>query len=219
MGFFDRFKKSKDTMTNNKQEVNQLPFDIKYSQTCDGELQVEFRYSNFKRFYDTTRLIISERPLNIEGYEVYDCKVSWYESSDCELFNEKTGKFENLDAQQYQEILAEIDLNLLQRDQNYCDKLMNGLLDKKRVQRYLESGLQESPEQPCGNYIGGVKQTEKGYSKFFSTVVGRISHNSELMRNRRQEHLANIEARKQKAIEDKRNQIKKLQMELDSMER
>lgn len=224
MGFFDRFKKKDnqniENALNNRKTVGQLPFNIEYSQISNGILQVEFynRDSDFKKFYDTTRLIVSRQPLNIEGHQVYNCAVSWYGSNDCQMFDEKTGKFDSLRAQSYQGVLAEIDLELLQSDSNYCNMVMKGLLDKQRVERYLESGLQELPERPCGKYIGGVRQTEKGYGKFFSVIVGRASHNSELMINRRQEHRARIKAQRQKAIADKKAQIEKLQSELDSME-
>lgn len=157
--------------------------------------------------------------MNIEGHQVHNCSVSWYGRNDCQVFDEKTGKFDSLRAQEYRGVLAEIDLELLQSDPNYCHMLMKGLLDKQRVERYLENGLQETPEQPCGKYIGGVRQTEKGYGKFFSTIVGKASHNSRLMINRRQEHRSRIEIQRKKAIADKKAQIEKLQSELDSMEK
>lgn len=225
MGFFDIFKKNDKqnigNVVNNRQPLEQLLFDIEYSPTSNGNLQVEFydKNSDFKKFYDTTRLIVGRQPLNIEGHQVYNCAVSWYGRNDCQMFDEKTRKFDSLRAQEYRGVLAEIDLELLQNDQNYCNMLMKGLLDKQRVERYLENGLQETPEQPCGKYIGGVIQTEKGYGKFFSTIVGQASHNSELMINRRQENRARIEAQRQKAIADKKAQIEKLQSELDSMEK
>lgn len=225
MGFFGRFKKNDNqnigSTVNNKQTIGQLPFDIEFSSNSKGNLQVEFYDKNpdFKKFYDTTRLIIGRQPLDIEGHQVYNCAVSWYGHSDCQMFDEKTGKFDSLRAQEYRGILAEIDLGLLQSDPNYCNMVMKGLLNKQRVERYLENGLQETPEQPCGKYIGGVKQTEKGYGKFFSTVVGRASHNSALMVNRRQEYRSRIDAQRQEAIANKRAQIEQLQSELDSMEK
>lgn len=224
MGFFDKFKKhSKENVSTlaNSQQITQLPFDVKYNQFSNGNLQIEFydKDSDFKKFYDTTRLIIDRQPLNIEGHQVYNCAVSWYGQNDCQMLNERTGEFDSLNAQDYRGVLLEIDLELLQTDPNYCNIVMNGLLDKQRVERYLESGLQETPEQPCGKYIGGVIQTDIGYGKFFSTVVGMASHNSDLMINRRQEYREMIEAQKQKAIADKRAEIRKLQSELDSMEK
>lgn len=62
-------------------------------------------------------------------------------------------------------------------------------------------------------------QTENGYSKFFSTIVGEASHNSDLMIKRRQEHRSKVEAQRQKAIAYKKAQIEKLQSEIDNMEK
>lgn len=226
MGLFDRFKK-KDTQkveeaTIRTSSPNQAPFDIEYGQSSDGRyLQVEFHdnRADFKKFYDITRLIVDRQPLDIAGHPVHNCAVSWYGSEDCQMFDEKLGAFESQRAHEYRGVLAEIDLNLLQSDPNYCSMVMKSLLDKQRVERYLETGLQEEPKMPCGKYIGGVRQTENGYGKFFSTVVGRVSHLSDLMVNRRKEHRAALEARKLQAIEAKKAQIEKLQSELQEMEK
>ena len=99
MGFFDKLKKnSKQNIENNREE--QLSFDIEYSSTSNGNLQVEYfdKDINFKKFYDVTRLVIKREPLNIENHQVYNCAVSWYGSGDCKFLNEKTGKFENISA-------------------------------------------------------------------------------------------------------------------------
>lgn len=225
MGFFDRFKKKDKQITekadNDRQPERQLPFEAEYSQSSSGNLQVDFydKNADFKKFYDTTRLIVDRQPLDIEGHQVYDCVVSWYGHYDCRMLDEETGQFDSIGAREYRDVLAEIDIELLKTDPNYCNKVMTDLLDKQRVEKYLESGMQEEPEHPCGKYIGGIRQTEKGYGKFFSIVVGIASHNSELMVNRRQEHREIIEYRRQKAIADKKAELEKLQEELESMAR
>ena len=106
---------------------------------------------------------------------------------------------------------------LLSVDENYCSVVMRNLLDQKRVLKYLEDGLQETPERPCGKYIGGVRPTEKGYDKFFSLPVGRASHNSDLMINCRRECRESIEAQKQREIANKKARIQQLQSEIDDM--
>lgn len=222
MGLLDKFRKKTENVQpeiNNKEEIDLKTFDIEYGTTTDGRLQVDFydMQADFKQFYDTTRLIVSDNPLNLAGQEVYNCIVSWYGQNDCQMLDERTGKFESQRSRQYRGVLAQIDLNLLKSDSDYCNKVMKGLLNKKRVERYLEAGLEETPGQPCGKYIGGVRQTEKGYSKFFSPAVGKASHNSNLMIKRRQEHRARIEAAKQKAIDDKKAQIEKLQTEINDI--
>lgn len=223
MGFFDRFKKKENigpTGNNRQQQAEQLPSDIKYSATYNGDLKVEFydRQSDFKKFYDTTRLIVSKQPMNIAGHKVYKCAVSWYEQSDCQILDEKTGEFDSPGARERREVLAEIDLDLLQNDPNYCNRVMKVLMDMQRVERYLKDGLQDSPKLPCGKYIGGVKGTEKDYGKFFSSSVGEASHNSELMVNRRQECKEMIEASRQRGMAKKEDQIRRLRNELNDMQ-
>lgn len=222
MGLLNKLRKKPENTqpkTNTKKEMDLKTFDVKYGTTTDGRLQVDFydRQAEFKQFYDTTRLIVNDKPLNLAGQKVYNCIVSWYGQNDCQMLDERTGKFEGQRANQYRGVLAQIDLNLLRSDPYYCNKVMKELLNKKRVERYLEAGLEEMPERPCGKYIGGVIQTEKGYRKFFSESVGYASHNSHLMIDRRRENRENREALRRKAIANKKEQIANLQAEIDSM--
>lgn len=222
MGLFDKLKKNDkqniENVANNKTE--KLPFDIAYSTAPNGHLQIDLHdmNANFKQFYDTTRLIVDRNPLDMEGREVYNCAVSWYGNSDCRVQDPKTGKFDSPRAQIYKGVLVEIDLQLLQSDPNYCNSVMTKLLEQKRVERYLEMGLEENPEYPCGKYVGGINKTENGYEKIFSVAVGQASHNSALMVKRRQENREAIEQQRQKAIEEKRAQIEKLQSEIEGLE-
>ncbi len=217
MGLFDKLKRNNKTDAKNATNTTeQLPFKIKYNMDNDN-IQVDLYDENadFNKLYDSTRLILRRQALNMEGHQVYNCAVAWYGDCDHLELNRQTGQYESRRASDYRGVLAEIDLNLLQSDPNYCHMVMTNLLDKQRVERYLERGLQENPEQPCGKYIGGVARREKGYIKFFSPDVGRASHYSTLMINRRQEH--KIEAERQQEIADKRAQIEKLQKEIEEM--
>lgn len=226
MGLFDKLKdknkqNTENKVNNNKQPTQELPFDVEFRQLSNKNLQIDFydKNADFKQFYDTTRLIVGAQPLNIEGRQVYNCAVSWYGHDDCQIIDEKTGTFDSQRAQDYRGVLTEIDLQLLQSDPNYCNMVMKMLLNKQRVEKYLEDGLQENPERPCGKYIGGVRKTERGYGKFFSTMVGQASHNSKLMVDRRKKHREMIEAQRQEAIANKKAQIEKLQNELKNMEK
>ena len=185
------------------------------------KLQVEFfdPKADFKQFYDTTRLIINKKPLIMSDKEVYNCLVSWYGSDDCQIFNENLGKFESLRATEYRNILAQIDLNLLQNDPDYCKMVMQNLLNRERVEKYLDMGLEEMPERPCGKYIGGVMEFGNQYKKFFSEAVGKASHNSETMINKRKRHRERIEYAKKMAIDRKKAEIAKLQSEIDDLSR
>lgn len=219
MGLFDRFKK-KEKEPEIKKGLNQeqSSYEIEYKATRDGRLQVDFydKGTKFSQFYDTTRLVVDNRPIILAGQEVRNCIVSWYSQDDVVLLDPQYEN-ESLNARDYRGVLAQIDPTLLQTDKDYCSVVMRKLLDKKRVTKYLEDGLQETPNQPCGKYIGGVKPTEKGYGKFFSLPVGKASHNSDLMVNCRREYRENIEAKKQKEIADKKSQIQQLQSEIDDM--
>lgn len=225
MGFFDRFKKKKEEsietpVVSDKAKSNELPVKIRYTTLPNGNLQFDFLDSNadFKKFYDTTRLVVGKEPISIGGKQVYNCAVSWYGDNDCQILDTKTGRSINSRAENYRGVLIEIDLELLQSDKNYYKMLMSKLLDKERVEEYLERGLQETPEIPCGKYIGGIRKTEKGYGKFFDVTVGQASHNSKLMVDRRQKLREEEEARRKRDIERKKEQINKLQSEIESME-
>ena len=96
--------------------------------------------------------------------------------------------------------------------------VMKDLLSKQRVERYLNKGLEENPDTPCGKYIGGVRKTpENQYQKFFSVQTGKACHNSEFMVNRRREVREAEERRRQQIRAQKEAQIQKLQAELDEM--
>lgn len=219
MGLFDRFKKKKKELeNNNKLNEGEKGYEIEYGRTRDGRLQVDFYDKSAKigQFYDTTRLVVDNKPLILANEEVRNCIVSWYRQDDT-IFGNPEYEGESLNARDYKGILAQIDPMLLSVDENYCSVVMRNLLDQKRVLKYLEDGLQETPERPCGKYIGGVRPTEKGYDKFFSLPVGRASHNSDLMINCRRERRESIEAQKQREIANKKAQIQQLQSEIDDM--
>lgn len=221
MGILDKFRNKKQNVNpiDNRPQKEKKEFDVTYGVTTDARLQVEFHdnEADFKQFYDITRLIVSGSPLNIAGQEVYDCMVSWYGSSDCHVLDKRTGQLDSPRATAYRGVLAQIDLDLLQKNPEYCNAVMKGLLNRMRVERYLEQGLQETPKQPCGKYIGGVRENESGYEKFFMQPVGQANHDSDFMRNRRQENRERLEAARQSAIASKQSQIAKLQAEIDGM--
>lgn len=224
MGFLDRFRKNDNAKPSTQPlpnlEKQKPPFEVKYSVLPNGNLEVEFynRNAEFKKFYDTTRLIIGKQALNMAGHAVCNCAVSWYGKSDQQRINKETGKLESPRAGEYKGVLAELDVKLLQTDPNYCSMVMQNLMDKQRVERYLEEGLRETPEVPCGKYIGGVGQSEKGYTKFFEPSVGLASHNTDLMRGRRRERQAMAERARQKSIQNKKAEIARLQNEVNSLE-
>ena len=149
-----------------------------------------------------------------KNQRVYNCKVSWYKEGDVIFSDPKYGG-ESIDATDYRDVLAQIDPHSLQTNEEYCIFVMNYLLDKKRVMKYLEEGLKENPELLCGKYVGGVRKSEKGYEKVFSPAIGRASHYSKAMVRQRDEHRKERKDRIQKEIQKKQEEIKYLQNDLD----
>lgn len=219
MGLFNIFKKETNKTTNNN--INkELPFDITYTVLPNGNYKVELKDNSYvENSYDTTRLLISKNPLKLANRAVYNCAVSWYNSNHTEFYNNETGKFENVSAESYRGVLAELDLHLLQTDKKYCYLLMKRLLDKERVERYLADGLKDVPEMPCGKYIGGIQKIDNQYQKFFSQDVGLASHESDLMKNRRKELKEKLNKEREEKIAIKRAQMATLQSEIDDLEK
>lgn len=219
MGLFDRFKKNKQE-TDKKVDNISKDYEIKYGMSQDGRLQIDFYDRNIKvgQFYDTTRLIVGDKTVVLANQRVQNCIVSWYRQDDT-IFSDPQYENESIDARSYKGVLAQIDPVLLQSDEKYCSNVMRYLLNKKRVNQYLENGLQESPEHPCGKYIGGMRKTENGYSKFFDIDAGIASHNSKLMVERRRENREKMEQKKRMEIDRKKAEIQRLQSEIDDMYR
>ena len=219
MGLFDRFKKNKQE-TDKKVDNISKDYEIKYGMSQDGRLQIDFYDRNIKvgQFYDTTRLIVGDKTVVLANQRVQNCIVSWYRQDDT-IFSDPQYENESIDARSYKGVLAQIDPVLLQSDEKYCSNVMRYLLNKKRVNQYLENGLQESPEHPCGKYIGGMRKTENGYNKFFDIDAGIAAHNSKLMVERRRENREKMEQKKRMEIDRKKAEIQRLQSEIDDMYR
>lgn len=185
MGIWDRFKRKKDAKMIEKPESEQMS-SATFSKTDEGKFCVDFfdEKGRFGDFYDTTRLIVSEEPIVLEGQHLSECLVSWYGQNDAVMM--KNGK-ELMPSRKnnYKEVLAKIDLELLQSDPRYCEWVMKGLLNQRRVEEYLARGLTENPEVPCGKYVGAICRTVNGYSKFFNSKVGEAAHNSKEMQEAR----------------------------------
>lgn len=217
MGLLDKFIKNKE-QENIQYEPKELPFEVEVKMLNDELIQIDFfdKKADFKQFYDTTRLVASYNPTSLgNNRDVINCKVSWFGHNDAQMLYE--GK-EIGRRVEYRGVLAQIDLNLLQTDANYCYTVMKGLLNKERVEKYLDRGLEENPTEPCGKYIGGIIVKDGKYGKSFDPYIGRESHFSNLMVNRRREYRENQEKRRQQQIDEKRRQMEQLQGEIDRLE-
>ena len=183
-----------------------------------GNLQVDYYDENaeFDQFYDTTRLVIKNTTI-LGGQQVLSCDVSWYSRDDCQIKNE-AGIWESRRANDYSQVLAQIDVRRLQTDRNYCTMVMKGLLNQKRVEKYLEKGLQEHTERPCGEYIGGVGERNGKLSKFFSEKVGIAAHYAPYMTNRRNVLKTQQISENQRKIDNYNKQIENLKRENENLE-
>lgn len=216
MGFFDKFKKKEEI---EEQQEEKLPYDIKYSVTQDGRLQVDFRelQANFRQFYDTTRLIVGGNTSIVNGKQIESALISWYGSSDAVMLDgsgRECGR--RVD---YEQISLGVNIEQLQRDPNYCISVMKGLLNKERVDRYMEAGLQEKPAMECGNYVGEIGVKDGRYTKIFQQDIGQAVHNSNYMKSKRYERTMRLEETKQRNIEQKRAEIDRLNQEIENLSR
>ena len=220
---FNIFKRKKDKQSISNMNMYNMyrkpPFNLSVSMTRDGNYQIEFKdkYANIRQFYDVTRLIVNKRPVNINGHNLYDCNISWYGSNDATILgptNKSMGRRDD-----YKNILTEIDFRKLQTDSNYCQFVMKNLLNRNRVTKYLEQGLENNPQRPCGNYIGGVRTIGGRLEKFFAANVGLSCHNSPTMIAKRRAYQRRQQAQKNKIIKGKYEQIRKLNREIDDLSR
>lgn len=226
MGFFDIFKKNKPVKQEKHDYIsNDEPFERQDKVKIKGDLEsgITFDYylsePGFKRFYDTVCLQIpdTEPIFNSFGTKVYNALVSWYGENDAVPVN-IPGHHHSLRRSDTRSIQLGLDFSKLS-DSKYLKTLFYLLLNQDRVERYLNNGLQENPEVPCGNYIGQLCYTpEKGiYQKQFDLHIGKFSHNSTPQVERRRQHKLKLEERKRNSIKEKQEQIAKLQQEIDDI--
>lgn len=229
MGLFDKLfgKKDEQTVDENstrreEYESHQIP--LKFQQSNElVEYELFNRDSN--KFYDTTKVKISRKPLIVNGEEVYKLEVSWYGSSDAIYISDGDGYRGRRD--DYETVYAGIDLEKLQSDIGYLKFALEELLDQDRVQRYLKISEKTIPEindeiartgntriYPCGRYVGGVKETDRGFSKVFDPEVGRYCHELPEMQQQREEKRNSRIARQQAEIARKEAELAKLKAEL-----
>lgn len=200
MGIFDLFKRKKNNISNmvaTEQPQKRIP-EIKYG-GANGSFTMDFEDDepNFAQDYTNTKLVINSKPLTYAGREVYECDVFWYKDDGCYCADDNKPMCTLINKQH---ILTEIDLPLARMDQEYAHVIMKDLLKYNRIIKFIEDGLKDAPENPCGNYIGGVKQDETTgeYKEFYSDKVGLAVHNSPSMVSRRMEHKIKLQKRAEK---------------------
>jgi len=220
MGLFDKFFKNNNAQTKKIQPRQpyaepEQPFNLTTDQLSDGSIQYEFHDNTYdmSRYYDTTRLIVQSQS-TLGNRIVFNCLISWYGESDCQIFGrdgKPHGRFDD-----YKSISVELDLNALQNDPEYLQTLMRDLLSQNRVVSHLNESLNDT--RKCGNYMGGVYRKESGeYTKYSAGPAAIASHNSPTMVNQRMEYQQSKEAARQAQIERKRAEIAKLNADIDDL--
>lgn len=222
MGFFIKNKDLEEEPVEIKAEKQATP--VQRIKLRDGRECLELNYYNdeksFGQFYDTTRIIIDCDPTmkDREG-SVYRAFVSWYGQDDVQILAPKMELQSRKN--QFTEVQLGLEFEKLFEDADYQKALMVHLLDQKRVQQYMQRGLEDNPERPCGNYVGKVIQDKETgrYKKAFSIETGKAVHNSFEQIQRRIQHKAEQEKEKQARIADLRRKQAEAQIEIDELEK
>lgn len=221
MGLFDFLKKGKREDNANgdikpaKEEFTQDSGKENHRVTLlDGgrNVQIEFYDPNmsFGQYYDTTKLIVDRVGHRMGNSIVNDCLISWY--------NNDEACIEGVEEEQ-EKILVTLDLERMTSDREYYTFAMKELLNRKRVQGYLERGRSlDSQEHPCGNYVGYIKQNTEGkFEKRFDTTAGEASHNSPYMMQVREQIRAEKEEKAARRKAELQAQIQEAQDELKTL--
>ena len=176
---------------------------LSYIITNDGKHGIEYynpdNRARFAKGYDTTRIVSIGFPKKIDGHDVCECMISWYDMSQVleQSVYDKRGV--NGDFNKYTKVLAEIDMEQLNSNPEYTETLMNALMNKNRVENYVNSSLQENPDIRTGRYIGKLQRCEDGtYGKVFDTRIGEITYNLPEMVQEREQRKINRERAEEK---------------------
>lgn len=162
---------------------NEKSTDSYYKIRKDGSVELQCRSQKGKE-YNITNLIIDPIELLIDNQILYKCKVSWFNDQTISPAGDTKYNKENP-----ANIIIQFNLEKLVTDKKYFMFFMEELLDKKRVLKYLQYGMQENPVIECGNYIGYIDYDEKGYpTKYFDKDIAKQCHHlaeKEAERNQR----------------------------------
>ena len=213
MGLIDLFRKNKKITKKSlpEQEEKKDSYDIFINDEWKMQIDYIEGKPDFNKYYDTTTLIIED-----SSSVIANCKVSWYNQYDTIIINRYNGREED-SRTNYKDILVKLNYGLLQSDDQYVKKLMVSLLDRRRVNSYLENGMMDNPEKPCGKYIGGVEKIEGEFKKSFENEVGKWAHNLPEMVEKRRKAKEYAERQRMEEVKRKKEQIIKLQKEVDDL--
>ena len=185
MGFLDLFrKKTKKVTRYDVPEANDEAAHVLREITDDGKLQIDYMEKpDYRKPNDSTRLVLETIPENINGNKVYTGKVSWYNQGDTIMFDNNDSRHRGWT------IRMEVEPTLLRTNDEYVRWVMVGLLNRSRVQSYIERGLIDNPDVPCGNYVGGIDaKPDESFGKIFDNFIGTYVHNMPAVRQARAQY-------------------------------
>lgn len=211
MGLLDIFRKKTSKVTNyDMPEPYYVSEPILREITTDGKLQIDYMEEpDFRKPYDSTRLVLETIPENINGYKVYTGKVCWYNQNDTIMFDGNDSRHRGWT------VRMEVEPTLLRTNDEYVSWVMVALLNRSRVKSYIERGLLDNPDVLCGNYVGGIETNPDGsFGKNFDSFIGTYVHNMPAVRQAR----AQYQERKriERAKQARREELYKELQDLDS---
>ena len=120
MGFLDIFRKKTPKVTHSDMpEPYYASEHILRNITDDGKLQRDYiEKPDFKKDYDSTRLVLETIPENINGYRVYTGKVSWYNQKDAIMLDGNDSRHIGLT------VRMAVEPNLLRTNDEYVSWVM-----------------------------------------------------------------------------------------------
>ena len=199
---------------NNDIEISQNNNDIEISQTEQGRLIVKFLNGG-----SITTLVIDNVDYFFEDGESSFQKCMISHRNQFSVMILKPNEWGVMIGGYYQ-IYTRVDRNKLQEDELYCRYVMDGLLNRDRVERYINMGMQEHPKKKCGNYVGEVfyDTSDMCWRLGFDNDLGSKIHDTQEMREKREKYKQD---KKREEEDKKRYRDKKredLLAELDQLE-
>lgn len=223
MGIFDFLKKKPTSPQSHvvPEYIKQfeIPFELAY--LSDG-LQMIYHNEEYNpnQLYDTTKLILyTLRPIFVNdtdgvSHTLFHGKVSYYNGTDAARLHED-GSCLIESSVDYRDIVIEgFDLEKLKTDFQYAHAFFTQFLDENRVEKYIQYGLQDDPEYPCGIYIGGISPKN---GKYFSRDIGYYCHHSPYMQKKRASLKSQKAASLSKEISAKEAEIRELKRSRDQI--
>lgn len=182
MGLLDKaFRKREDRKKENienpiKEKTNQKN-ETNMGANIDGSHFFEYYDPNIKpgQTYNITRVVVKNSPKVIEGDTVYECIVSWFMEN---VTQKRNGQDVSVDTVAYNEVVAGIDVDKMEQDEEYLKLVMISLFEKNQVENYMSNALKSEEElasilrrnpgcgvYPCGKYIGTVEMQDRKAKK------------------------------------------------------